>query len=268
MKFFFFLLLFASQAALAQTNNFSEAYEKRMFIRNGDTLLYRLLTPMKMKAGEKYPVVTFLHGSGERGNDNELQLTHGGKLFADTSLREKFPAYVIFPQCPLSASWTNFRRKSKDGVDSEKDQNEILPEPKPLQLAKMLIDSFAATPQVNDNRLYIGGLSLGGFGTFEILQGYPNTFAAAFPICGGGDPQDAGKYAKQVDLWVFHGGQDNVVPPQLSRDMVHAIKIAGGDVKYSEYPEAATTVGTMLLPNRNCCPGCFQLKKNSQFLKC
>lgn len=183
MKYFLFLLLFASQAAVSQTNNLLNAYEKRMFIREGDTLLYRLLSPINMKAGEKYPVVTFLHGSGERGNDNELQLTHGGKLFADTALREKYPAYVIFPQCPLSASWTSFLGKNKDGNDGER-ENKNLPEPKPLQLTKMLIDSFAATSQVNEKRLYIGGLSLGGFGTFEILQRYPNTFAAAFPICG------------------------------------------------------------------------------------
>jgi predicted peptidase len=109
----------------------------------------------------------------------------------------------------------------------------------PLQLVSKLIDSFAQTPQVDKNRIYIGGLSMGGMGTFEMLWRKPDFFAAAFPICGGGDPDKVSTYAKGFPIWVFHGAQDKTVPVSNSRLMVNSLKKAGADVKYSEYPSVA-----------------------------
>ena len=90
------------------------AYKKEQFILNQDTLKYRILYPEKMKKGKKYPLVLFLHGAGERGSDNQKQLTHGGKLFLDKKMRRKYPAVVLFPQCPNDSMWTN-RQKEKSG---------------------------------------------------------------------------------------------------------------------------------------------------------
>ncbi len=231
-----FLLLLLSSAN-AQINY--PEFEKQQYTNNGDTLLYRILYPLNYSEDEIYPLILFLHGAGERGSDNELQLVHGAALFADSSVRTKYPAFVIFPQCPVDKTWAGY--KINHGADSATHRLYLEPNTpfqRPLQLVKLLLDSLSNARQVDKKRIYIGGLSMGGFGTFDMLQRYPDFFSAAFPICGGGIPADAIKYAKNVTMWVFHGAKDNVVNPGLSRNMVAALKAAGGNVKYTEYPEA------------------------------
>lgn len=212
------------------------AFEKRTFIRNGDTLLYRILLPLNYPKGKKYPVILFLHGSGERGNDNTAQLVHGGSLFMDSTVRQKYPAIVVFPQCPSGTSWVGYKAKQDSTGKRMLALEEGTPIQRSLELTKLLMDSLAGSKRVNKHRLYVGGLSMGGFGTFDLLQRYPSYFAAAFPICGGGRPEDATKYAKQLPLWIFHGGADDVVNPDWSRNIVAALKQAGVNVKYTEYP--------------------------------
>jgi predicted peptidase len=196
-------------------------YQKRTFIRGIDTLGYRMLFPLNYKPGKKYPVVLFLHGSGERGNDNELQLTHGWKLFADSANRKSYPAFVIFPQCHLNSSWS-------------KPSNE--PMTVDLSMVAQLMDSMANSGAVNKKRIYIGGLSMGGMGTFNLLWRKPGFFAAGFPICGGGDTSKIKSYGKNFPIWIFHGADDPVVNVNNSRMMVAAFTNAKGKVKYSEYP--------------------------------
>jgi predicted peptidase len=104
-----------------------------------------------------------------------------------------------------------------------------------MTLVMELIDELLSELSVDKSRLYVMGLSMGGFGTFDLLSRRPELFAAAVPICGGGDARMAEKYAAHTPLWVFHGDEDNVVPAELSRIMVSAIEEAGGDVKYTEY---------------------------------
>ncbi len=185
---------------------------------------------------KKYPVILVLHGSGERGKDNEKQLVHGGELFLDSSTRKEYPAFVIFPQCPQQSSWSNVRHDTNKSdslgkfvfISSGKGT-------KALQLVSNLIDSFAQTPQVNSKKIYVGGLSMGGMGTFEILWRKPKFFAAAFPICGGGDPEQVSIYAKDFPLWIFHGDKDMAVPVSNSRLMVNSLRAAGAKVRYTEY---------------------------------
>ena len=210
-----------------------ETYQKETFISSrGDTLPYRLLRPETVKAGEKYPLVLFLHGAGERGNDNERQLTHGGQMFLNPVNREKHPAFVLVPQCPVSGYWAYMERPAS-----------FMPGEMPLdapltpvfRTVKNLLDTYLAMPQVDKNRVYIIGLSMGGMGTFDMAIRYPEIFAAAVPICGTVNPARL-KAAKQVKFRIFHGDADNVVTPEGSRAAYRALKAAGADVEYIEFP--------------------------------
>ncbi len=211
-------------------------FKKTVYAKGGDTLNYRILYPIRYDVNKKYPLVVVLHGSGERGSDNEKQLVHGAALFADSLNREKFPAFVVFPQCPESDFWAKLERdpNKKDSLGAFK-FNSKGPATKALALVENMIDSLSKTPQINKLKIYIGGLSMGGMGTFELLWRKPELFAAAFPICGGGDAAKIAVYGKNLPIWVFHGGSDPVVPVSNSRLMVKTLKAAGAWVEYSEY---------------------------------
>lgn len=219
--------------AQAQTPNFS-LFEKQYFLQGEDTLPCRILSPAHFSPQKKYPLIVFLHGSGERGSDNESQIKWGGSLFLDSVYREKFPAIVVFPQCPADSSWST-RVRPKPGDTAKYRFPLDLPPTRPLQMVMSFIDTLVNSGIVDTKRIYIGGLSMGGFGTFEILWRKPGFFAAAFPICGGGNPQSTALYAKKFPIWVFHGTDDDVVPVNNSRIMEAALKAAGAKVKYTEY---------------------------------
>ncbi len=236
MKKYILIALLASTTLtlFAQDNS---VYEKKEYISGKDTLRYRILYPINYDPGKKYPVILFLHGSGERGSDNEAQLTHGSKLFANEANRTKYPAFVIFPQCPRADGWGRVRRDAtkKDSLNGFVfDSGQ--PIGRSLEMVGQLLDSFKNSGKVNAKKIYVGGLSMGGMGTFEILWRKPGYFAAAFPICGGGDPSKVKQYGKKFPIWVFHGDKDGSVPVACSRLMVGVLKSGKAKVKYSEYP--------------------------------
>ncbi|HZG25037.1 MAG TPA: dienelactone hydrolase family protein [Chitinophagaceae bacterium] len=212
------------------------SFQKKEFTRDGNTLLYRVLYPKNYNKSKTYPVLTFLHGSGERGNDNEAQLKHGGRLF--DSLQQTFKAIVIFPQLPSDSTWNYISSRNDRGSTTGRAINLTFnPKPTtPARLVKLLLDSLLSARIADPRKMYIGGLSLGGFGTFDMIQRYPNFFAAAIPICGGGDLEAANRYAKTVSLWIFHGSDDNAVDVKNSREAYAALKKLGADVQYTEYP--------------------------------
>ncbi len=210
-----------------------DRYQKKEFIRGGDTLLYRILYPESYDENRTYPLVLFLHGAGERGNDNELQLVHGARSFLEENNRKQFPAFVVFPQCPKEGYWSELSREEGRLVFPFKDKPR-----KEMQLLMALLDQLEAELPLDRQRRYLGGLSMGGFGTFDLLARRPGYFAAAFPICGGGNPSLAGLYAPTTSLWVFHGAKDDIVPPDASRNVVKALEAQQAEVKYTEYPEA------------------------------
>lgn len=225
------IFIFYASFSFAQKNS---GFEPELFVNQSDTLQYRILMPKNFDASKQYPLVLFLHGAGERGSDNEAQLTHGSKLFASRKNRRNFQSIVVFPQCPESSYWANVKidRTSKPikigfpvGVEPTK----------PMALVMQLIDSLTLKPFVNKNRVYVGGLSMGGMGTFEILYRKPKMFAAAIAICGAGNPETAKSYAKTTPLWVFHGANDNVVNPQASVKMVDGILEYGGKPNFTLY---------------------------------
>lgn len=204
-----------------------EAFEAKTFKGSKGELNYRLLKPAGYDASKSYPLVVFFHGAGERGSDNVRQLVHGMGDFASDEIRAKYPAFVIAPQCPEGKKWVEV--PWSDGSHSlPKEPSE------PMQLTLELIESLQKEFSIDKSRLYVTGLSMGGFGTWDIISRHPERFAAAAPICGGGDAAQA-KHIAKLPIWVFHGDSDTAVKTQRSRDMVAALKEAGGEPKYTEY---------------------------------
>jgi predicted peptidase len=215
----------------------AQEFQKKIFLNDNDTLNYNLLIPDKpfpqslINIGsdiqQLYPLIIFLHGAGERGNDNEIQIAHVKGIFLDSLNRKKFPAFVIAPQCPTGKRWVE---------SSWKVSKHIMPEKPSISIAltMQLIDSMINNFPIDKKRIYITGLSMGGFGTWDLICRYPNKFAAAIPICGGGDITMA-KKIKNKPIWAFHGSEDKVVKVILTREMINSIKQEGGTPKYTEY---------------------------------
>ena len=211
----------------------TELYSKETFISADGSMPYRLLTPDNYDATKTYPLLVFLHGSGERGSDNELQLVHGASFFASDSVRARFPAFVVFPQCPKDESWSfyNYSDPKEDGkfTAPAKTYNH-----KQQQLLEALINDLSQYYSIDQTRLYIGGLSMGAMGTLELIKRNPKRFAAAFAICGGANPKAARKL-KHTPLWLFHGEADQVVPAYFSTELFNALKLRRADVKITMY---------------------------------
>ena len=224
-------LFFLLQVALAVAAQ--QGYEKKVFVSlQGDSLPYRLLCPEIDKEGGKYPLVLFLHGAGERGDDNEKQLTHGGQMFLNPVNRERYPAFVLAPQCSETGYWA-YHSRPDSFVPAEMPLNEAI---SPIfKTLKQLLDTYLAMPEVDKDRIYIIGLSMGAMGTYDMVIRYPELFAAAVPICGTVNPERL-KQAKEVVFRIFHGDADTVVPVEGSREAYKALKQAGAKVEYIEFP--------------------------------
>ncbi len=173
------------------------------------------------------PLVVFLHGSGERGTHNNEQMRNGVHAFCEKWVRDKHPHYLLVPQCPPEERW---------GGSSKDWQSLYTPEPTvPGRMVLELIEKMLLEhPDIDPKRVYITGLSMGGFGTFDLLMRRPDLFAAGLPLSGGGDPRYAEKI-KGIPLWVLHGSLDDVVFPRCSRQIVEALKKMGSKVKYTEH---------------------------------
>ena len=218
-----FLILFLNVNLNSQE---LDLYEQKIFVIENDTLNYRILKPLNYDSTKQYPVHLFLHGAGERGNDNVSQLVHGSKLFLKKESREKYNSWVIFPQAPKYDWW---------GYKDPYKLNYNVKESKAMSLVVKLMDNFLRRNDVNQNKIYVSGLSMGGMGTFVILNLRPDMFAAATPICGDGDPNSVNNYAKKIPIWIFHGSDDTVVSPKKSLKMANAIIDAGGSPKITFY---------------------------------
>lgn len=195
-----------------------------------DDLSYRLLEPKNIEPGKKYPLVLFMHGKGERGDENAKQLKHAAADFIRN--RDRYPAYVVFPQCPETHQWVNTDWGLADGTDTFPEEPSA-----PMSLALQLVDSIASKDSVDTSRMYVCGLSMGGYGTWYAASAKPQRFAAAIPVCGGGDPTWADRYTG-VAIWSHHGDADTVVPVVRSRQMTSAIAMSGHapEHRQTEYP--------------------------------
>jgi predicted peptidase len=227
------VFLFCAQSLYSQDLS---AFEKRNYTSSiGQVLPYRILYPENYNKEKKYPVILFLHGAGERGNDNEKQLTHGARLFLTEENRKNFQAIVIFPQCTAESYWSSVvidRNKSPYAFDFDYTRDET----EPLKNAIALVKKIATEEGGDKKRIYITGLSMGGMGTFEAVYRYPTLFAAATPICGGGDVAHYDKRVRKIPFSIYHGDSDIVVGVNESRQMVEKLKSLKANVRYKEYP--------------------------------
>ena len=232
-----FLVIICSFTCAAQQRE-SDLLPNVFKNNKGETLPYRLFIPPDYNSQRKYPLVVYLHGGGGVGNDNRKQIQGGNSylidLFTDPDTQTKNPAFVLAPQ------------SDGDGWVEAKD---LTKGTRQLHLVVELIESLRKTYNIDVTRLYVSGQSLGGFGSFAIVSEYPQLFAAAIPLCGGGDELKAARLTS-TRWWVFHGEKDTSVPVGRSRSMVAAIKKAGGQVKYTEYAGEGHIIWTKVVKER------------------
>jgi predicted peptidase len=200
----------------------------------GETMGYRLFVPDGYDPATSYPLVLFLHGAGERGSDNEAQLTanEGATIWATPEEQAKHPAFVLAPQsgnAPKTQGWTTIATHG---------QNDPFRPQKELATAYDILQLVRSQYSVDVRRIYVTGVSQGGFGTYAIAIAHPQEFAALVPVCGGGDPAKLAAIAA-VPIWIFHAAKDPTVRVGYSRNSVAALKKAGAHPKYTEYPADA-----------------------------
>lgn len=198
---------------------------------NGLELPYRIFVPKGDKMKKPYSLLLFLHGAGERGSDNQTHINiHNGlmkRIMNDDILKNE--CIIIAPQCPegmqwVDAPWSN-GSYSFDNISISK----------PMQVVEEILSDVRGKYDIDENRIYISGISMGGFGAWYMLMRHPDCFAAAVPICGGADPSKAADI-KHIPIRTYHNADDSTVPVSGTREMVSALKLAGGDVLYTEHP--------------------------------
>jgi predicted peptidase len=231
-------------------------FERREFRgERGKPLPYRLIVPRPDKASpRRRPLLVFLHGLGERGLDNQLQLFHGKSMMEQAARR--YGAFVAVPQCPPDDFWVVFRRGDKSHVLSKRPAA-------PLQRVLEMIEQLKKDYPVDPDRVYVMGLSMGGFGTWDLIARHPERFAAVVPICGGGDESQA-KQMTKLPIWAFHGDADPVVDVSRTRDMIEAIRAAGGEPKYTEYPGVGHDSWTTTFENPEVLEWLFKQRRGNQ----
>lgn len=188
--------------------------------KDGKPLLYCLRKPSTFTNGEKYPLLLCLHGRGGRGNDNQKPLEEFKNLRATCSTT-KYPCIIVIPQCPLDDQWCAFkvRERPLTGYDNIFKKNPTPVEDRVLQLLASLKQDFPVDP----DRIYVTGLSMGGYGSWDLLVREPHLFAAAGPICGDGDQNKVGKI-RHIPIWIAHGSKDPIVSVKYSREMNNALR--------------------------------------------
>jgi predicted peptidase len=222
------LALSLTQSISPAAGQWQDDLAKMTFSSNKGSINYRLLEPKDRDPAKQYPLVVFLHGAGERGDDNQAQLVHGVREFHKR--QAEYPCFLIAPQCPTGKRWVerNWSEPTGDGTFEDKPSES-------MAAVLALVEKMIADGGVDPNRVYITGLSMGGYGTWFASGTTKSPFVAAAPICGGGDPSWAPRY-KNLPLWAFHGDADTAVPVARSQEMIEAIRAVGGKPQYTEYP--------------------------------
>jgi poly(3-hydroxybutyrate) depolymerase len=221
------LLTIGSLSAAVASDTWQDGFARKEHSSGDTTLRYRLLEPPAPADGGPLPLVLFLHGAGERGDDNAAQLKHGAIEFQRR--QKQNPCFVLIPQCPEGKRWVEVDWGGKVGTGTFPAEPSV-----PLAQSIEVVDALIASGAVDPDRVYVTGLSMGGYGTWYAAGMPGGRFAAAAPMCGGGDPLWAARY-RDLPVWAFHGDRDEAVPPGRSREMIDAVRTAGGQPKYTEY---------------------------------
>ena len=228
---------FGVTKSVSQTNvtKIAELFNERTYVSvQKDTMQYRLLKPIDYDSAKQYPLVVCLSGGAGRGTNNIKQIagSRAAQVLSTLENRKKYPAFVFVPQCPPGSDWGRSLGKiERDSLIKRGKYNQPNVESLVFEIISALEEEF----NIDTTRRYITGQSMGGFGSWHFILTHPQMFAAAIPVCGGANP-DLAKNITDVPIWVFHGDNDNTVPVDFSRNMVAAIKKAGGNPKYNEFP--------------------------------
>ncbi|HXF49084.1 MAG TPA: alpha/beta hydrolase-fold protein [Verrucomicrobiae bacterium] len=214
-----------------------------------DSIRYLFFVPKNYNPKKYYPVVLWLHGRGARGKDLSVLLSwgdeHGPGFFTRPENQKNHPCFVVAPQCPPDEYWAGPWGK---------------PASRQEKLIVKMLKHLRSRYKIDSKRQYVIGISMGGFGTWDIIGRYPKTFAAAMPMCGGGYPGRASGM-KNTAIWAFHGKSDQAVPPKRSREMVEAAKKAGAEVRYTEYKGVGHDVWVPAFKEEEFLPWLFSQKK-------
>src|SRR5579885_209854 len=206
---------------------------------SGSKMTYYLYIPTGYNPGQKYPLVLLLHGGGEvakanataQQNRDVLLKQYYVQVWISPAIQQKWPSFILVPQVMAPDRWVNVPASTGSYTMTSQPSNS-------LRMAKEILDWVQQQYKgIDSHRLYVTGLSMGGYGTWEAIERWPNYFAAAAPLAGAGDPSKAYLLVREP-IWAFHGAKDTVVPVSGSRDMISAIMLAGGQPLYTEYPDA------------------------------
>ncbi|GFE79510.1 hypothetical protein GCM10011487_15100 [Steroidobacter agaridevorans] len=235
----FVALVAAPLASFANDNAILDGFVAREYqSAAGVKLPYRLYLPGAAKRDQALPLILFLHGSGGAGTDNRKQVsggnTDGTHIWIERAMQERHPAFVLAPQIPETSRW----HSSSD-------------EPLPHVAALLeLLGELSSELRIDTGRVYVIGQSRGGYGAWDLIARYPDIFAAAIPLCGGGDTKRI-LSARDVAVWAFHGAEDTTVPASHSREMVAALRAVNSSVRYTEYPGVGHDVWTRAFRERD-----------------
>lgn len=226
------VILFAALlGAASMTEDKIDGFVPRIYKNSRrETMPYRLFIPASYDKTKKYPVVIWLHGAGGAGDDNLLQISGdqipGTRLWTKAENQARHPAFVLVPQS--TGGWA-----STSGTQLSDEE----------RLVVEILNGLKSEFSIDSKRIYVAGQSNGGFGTWDMISKRPELFAAAIPLCGGGNPILASNLIF-MPIWAFHGDKDDVIPVEESRQMIAAIKKLGGIPRYTEYKGADHDVWT------------------------
>jgi predicted peptidase len=204
---------------------------------NGITVTYYLHVPQGYDPTKKYPLVLVLHGGGEHAQATSSPAKNRAlvldqfyvHVWTSTAIQQKWPSFVVVPQLVGDARWVDVPGHTGSYTLASAPSNGLL-------AAKEIVDDLQRQyTAIDPSRRYVTGISMGGYGTWEAIERWPTYFTAAIPMAGAGDPSKAAEIA-HLPIWDFHGAKDTVAPVSGSRDMIAALRAAGGDPRYTEYP--------------------------------
>ena len=232
-RLMFVIVAIVMAAAPSAAQDSIDGFAARIYGSARGTMPYRLFIPPTYDKLHAYPLVIWLHGAGGRGTDNRLQISGdqkaGTRVWTRPEHQATSPAFVVVPQSP--GSWTTAEDMRRDTLSNS------------LALVVGIVETLENAFNIDPRRIYIAGQSDGGYGVWDLAAKRPDLFAAAIALCGGGVPARAARLTA-LPIWAFHGDADKVVPVSASRQMIGAIRSAGGTPRYTEYKGAGHDIWT------------------------
>ena len=258
-------------------DNIDEVLQRGSFsASNGLEMPYRIYLPEKEHPDKRYPIFVYLHGRGQRGSDNAPDLYNRSPLFigphsiVSPNMQKEYPCIVLVPQCSnktIKEEWAKWVGSTPEtpweGLDQVNGAYRQSAEPSDSGAAFLeLLQYVMVTHNADEERVYLSGVSMGGFGTWDLSMRRPELFAAIVPMAGYSDQSKAATIA-HIPCWIFHGGADKVNPTQGSRNMYRLLKDRGADARYTEYPDAGHDEAFSLAWNEEeLLPWIFSQKRN------